>query len=535
MAEFNLVDEPWIPCIAFGGGGMEQSIRDTLLNAHRVREICDDSPLVTVSIHRLLLAILYRAYNGPRDFAAWRSLVGGGCFDSNKVSAYLDRWRQRFDLFGTSHPFFQTGGLETRKVASVNRLATEFASGNNTTLFDHSLDDDEVSWEPAVAARRLVACQSFALGFGKSATARIDGKDEQRPYSSDAIALRGMNVWLQGRSLFLTLMINLAPCVDASLPAWEFERSNKYRDESNGRRFSALGIVDRLTWQSRLIRLMGNGRKVSSMFFTQGRTADKSVGDPMKVYRLSKQGGISALPLSSGKAAWRDAHSILSLPAPSTNERRPECFNLVARARGVGLLGADEHFAAQVVGLASAQKKAGKFLLWRHDRMPVPGRLLVNDNLIERLGTLLQKAEQVAIALENRTRRIARLYLSPECESTNGRQPDEKEVKRLTITIDPTPSYWARLEGHFFELLERLPDDWDRASGDWKTDDNQMASRTWEKKTLAEASLAVKESIQSLGRTARAVRAVARVGTDFYDDALLGSGPNRRGARSGGK
>lgn len=61
MPEFNLVDQSWIPCLLRDGGKpQELSLRDTLIGAHEIRELCDDSPLVTVSLHRLLLAVLHR-------------------------------------------------------------------------------------------------------------------------------------------------------------------------------------------------------------------------------------------------------------------------------------------------------------------------------------------------------------------------------------------------------------------------------------------------------------------------------------------
>jgi len=257
------------------------------------------------------------------------------------------------------------------------------------------------------------------------------------------------------------------------------------------------------------------------MYFTQGRSADKSPGDPMKVSRASKEEGISAVPLGSGKAAWRDAHSILTIPAANSNERRPECFNLVARVRSTGAVQPERQFVAHVVGLASAPKKAGKFLLWRHERMPVPAALLADDNLIERLGGLLQNAEQAAFELNNRTRRIAKLYLAPDAESPDGRRADKEEVARVADAIDPRPAYWARLEKHFFALLENLPNDWDTASDDWRPDDRQAASNAWRGHVKGEARRALEESIRSLGTTARTIQAVARVRTDFNDDDLM--------------
>jgi CRISPR system Cascade subunit CasA len=412
--------------------------------------------------------------------------------------------------------------LETKKAVSVTRLVNECASGNNATLFDHCADEEDVHWQPDQTARRLTACHSFALGFGKSGNAKIDGKDETLPYSADGIALRGMNVWLQGVTLFDTLMINLAPTTDNSLPPWELDDPHKHRDRLDGkdrRAVAAFGVVDRLTWQSRLVRLLPNGGTFSKMYFTQGRSADKSPGDPMKVYRVSKEEGISAVPLGSGKAAWRDAHSIFSIPAPNSNERRPECFNLAVRA-GSAAGPVQRQFITHVVGLASAPNKAGKFLLWRHERMPVLAALLADVNLIERLGGLLQNAEQAAVELNNRTRRIAKLYLAPDAESPAGRKADPDEIARVANAIDPRPAYWARLEKHFFALLESLPKDWDRERDGWKPDEQQAGTNTWRDNVKHEAKRALEESTGSLGTTARAIQAVARVRTDFNDSDL---------------
>jgi CRISPR system Cascade subunit CasA len=240
----------------------------------------------------------------------------------------------------------------------------------------------------------------------------------------------------------------------------------------------------------------------------------------MKVYRASKEEGISPLPLSSGKAAWRDAHSILTIPPADSNERRAECLNLVARARSKGAVQPDRQFLAHVVGLASAPNKAGKFLLWRHERMPVPAALLADANLIERLGVLLQNAEQAAIELNHRARRIAKLYLAPDAESPGGRQADPEEIAKAANAMDPRPGYWARLEKHFFELLENLGRDWDTELDDWKPEAQQAATNTWRAHAKDEAQRSLKESIRCLGTTARAIRAVARVRTDFNDRDL---------------
>nr|WP_258189017.1 type I-E CRISPR-associated protein Cse1/CasA [Candidatus Hakubella thermalkaliphila] len=456
----------------------------------------------------------------------------------------MDKWRDRFDLFRDDKPFYQMASLATKKPISVNRLATEYASGNNVTLFDHSGDDVEVEWSPAQATKKLIACQSFALGFGKRGKATINGVDEELPYSTDAIALRCVSVWLQGKSLFETLMINLdlVSSEDSSLPPWELENSIEYRDRLQGKgrkSVKASGVVDHLTWQSRLVRLISKNSTISQMYFTQGRSADKFSDDPMKVYRTSKKEEKYPLSLSSGKAAWRDSHSILMIPNAKSKERRPECFNLVARAHSAAVINTSQPFVTHIVGLATVPKKAGKFLLWRHERLPIPAALLSDVNLIERLGLLIENAEHAAARLKDRTMEISKLYLSPNCKSLSGRQPDKGDVTKIVEAIDPRPAYWARLEEHFFKLLANLSNDWDPANEAWKPDDQQAATRAWRKHIKREAEWALQESIRALGTTARAIQAIARVRTDF-NDKDLSSPPqtvanNKRTAKGGKK
>jgi len=98
------------------------------------------------------------------------------------------------------------------------------------------------------------------------------------------------------------------------------------------------------------------------------------------------------------------------------------------------------------------------------------------------------------------------------------------------------------MEKHFFDLLENLPGDWDGRAGGWRPDDQQIATRTWRDAIKQEAKRALEESIRSLGTTARAIGAVARVQTDFSDNDLMPQPPKAKtvkrkskSTRKGGK
>ena len=99
MPTFNLITEPWIP-VREGGALKLVNLEQALLNARQYARIEDPSPLVTASLHRLLLAVLHRALEGPEDARQAAEWYGSG-FDTEKMRAYLERHLNRFDLF---HP-----------------------------------------------------------------------------------------------------------------------------------------------------------------------------------------------------------------------------------------------------------------------------------------------------------------------------------------------------------------------------------------------------------------------------------------------
>ncbi len=353
-------------------------------------------------------------------------------------------------------------------------------------------------------------------------------------------------LWLERDNLLETLMLNLVDydLTDTDLPIWEkpltvhvlrVRQPQKAREgdlDKDGKQIkigqklgdyreaSPTGPVQLFTWPSRAIRLNKpeNGH-VKAVHFTQGLKLSDHPVDPMKPYDREGQ----PINLQRHKAAWRDVHPILDI-----QPRHNRTVLALAHAARSGIATA----RLNVAGVARG-REAAKILLWRHEQMSVPAPLLADINLIERLGGLLENAKQAASELNNRTRRIAKLYLAPEAESSDGRQPDKDEVTKVAECIDPRPAYWARLEEHFFDLLEGLPGEWDEMNDDWKPNDQQTATNAWREHVKGEAWRALEESIRSLGTTARAIQAVARVRTDFNDKDLMP--PSQKGAKPKGK
>lgn len=551
MAEFNLIDEEWIPCITLDGSSKEFGILDTLQKAHELREICDDSPLVTVAIHRLLLAILYRAFQGPTGMGQWKTLFANGSFNGNKsLTDYLakDKWYDRFFLFDDDYPFMQVAKLDLNeykddgKIKKDNsdglmRLLREAPDKGGRILFDHRVGTERPEYEPKQIARMILAAQSYS-GTGVASGGKIVDQVISPSPCQFATCVKGLCLWFQGKNLFQTLLFNLVPTsIDANdLPAWEDSNIIKSAKRSWKKPIPFAGPVQRFTPLSRFIRVLDR----RSMLFTNGLKATADASDPMKAYsRTNDADQFTPIELSKDKAAWRDAHTLFSLG--TSTRKPPTCLNHVAGLLHDGTLPSSARPRANVVGLATDK---GKSLLWRHERLPVSIALLSDVNLVERLGKktdgLLPIAEQIADELHSRTTGIARFIRIP-----SGREPSKNEwddINKIVKDIDPRPAYWARLEEHFFDLLENLSSDWDGTTGDWKPADKQIATQTWRDAIKQEAERALEESIHSLGTTARAISAVARVHTDFSDNDLRPQPPKAKtdkqkskSTRKGGK
>ncbi|MBC7235520.1 MAG: type I-E CRISPR-associated protein Cse1/CasA, partial [Chloroflexi bacterium] len=173
---FNLVDEKWIPCVAFDGSVEELSLRDALVQAHLYRELGGESPLVTVALYRLLLAVLHRVF-GPKDRDAWRELWLSKRWDSAALDAYLTRWQHRFDLFDEQRPFFQADH-PTILPNPIGNLLHELCK--NDTFYDHrTLDGVELN--PAEATRHLLTAQAFGRWMTKGPYGQLPFGDKDHP------------------------------------------------------------------------------------------------------------------------------------------------------------------------------------------------------------------------------------------------------------------------------------------------------------------------------------------------------------------
>ena len=443
MSRYNLIDEPWIPLRLLTGERVEWGIRDTLVRAAEVAVIEDPSPLVVASLHRLLLAVLYRALEGPTDINQAKGWFRSG-IPVEKVEAYLERWRDRFWLFDERYPFAQIPTFEPRIWRAWTALAAEHNADNAKVLFDHiDVEIPGVATEGATA-RWLLATQTFSVSAGKS----------ELSHTGTAPSATAAMVLPLGRNLHDTLLLALVPqnreILASDLPLWERPPESLDSLKSGAER-AIVGYADRYTWRTRSVRLQAhNTGGIEKLAFASGvDNASMDSLDPMLGYRIDDKKG--CLPIQfRARGLWRDFDSLL----PDNEKLAPAVIEHAAALTRTQR----ERFPQSVMVLGQANNKA-KIEYWRMERYTLPQALLGDRSIRTEIRQLLSDAEDAQTALWRACKSYARDILS-----RGEREPDGKDISKFVEQMPATLWYWSQLEAAFHDVLrsytlERDPND----------------------------------------------------------------------------
>jgi CRISPR system Cascade subunit CasA len=501
MKSFNLIDEEWIPCLLLNGETKDLSLRDTIEMAPQIREIFSPSPLITASLQRLLMAVLWRVFR-MEELRQWKDLWRVGSFDRKVTGEYLDQWHHRFNLLDENRPFYQLSTLELSKRTPLKRLGWEYAVGNNGTLFDHSSDDVLSAVDPADAARWVVTTQCFAASSGKSET--IHTKDS--PWS------RGAILFLQGDNLFQTLTLNLLgllrndfPTSREDQPVWEREAEWEHAHS-----LIPLGIFEYLTWQSRSIKLlMDQNGDLKECYFAQGRAVVESFKqEPAYVYKKDAKLGYLPWQFDEGRVLWRDSHTLFNL-AKDSSYALPESLQRLGQLTREMSIDRKHLYQLQVLG-QSLETGQPTIRFWRNERLPLRPEYLDNKPLLDALREAVDLSEKYFSSLMASTYLLARLLL----EFTTNRQPDKKDVRNLANHWQVDSIYWSQLEAPFSKLLIELPAD----ESESDEEDRQYGQRvmpewtSWLERAAKSAFLVAANGVDG---SSRGLKALAKAESSF--------------------
>ena len=455
-ASFDLIDEAWIPVITTDGAFLELGLRNMLANAPNLREIACDTPIQSTAILPVALAILHRVF-GPRDFDNWQALWRARAFDMAAIDEYLERWRERFDLFHVERPFMQ---MPDSRVEPKSMIHLIHPMGNTGTLFSHVNDDSGVELSPAEAARYLLAARCFRLaGLGPYV-------EKRRLNFNDSAYAKGVIFWARGDTLYETLLLNLVQYPDEGTmqhtgrdaPAWEM-------DNPFERRESPLGYLDYLTWSNNRVQLIPTGTAdgvvVREAVVVPAVKLGPHVRSPQRRYvQKEKKGEVSFsfLYFNADKALWRDYDSLLKHEAGKVFP--PAVVQWLAELTQYDKLDSDRVVRLMATGMLADQAKT---IFYRQEVIPLPVDLLRDEEHVRDIRQAIAQAEECAVKLRNALNLLAEHVLKRGADG----KPDNNDRNNLVKQWNARERYWIALEPIFWRFIETLVDDSDTAMHDW--------------------------------------------------------------------
>ena len=329
--EYNLLEEPWIPVRLLDGTIADVGLLELLRRTTDIADLACELPTQSIAIQRLLLAIAYRVAT-PLDAHDWARQWNEGA-PTDQMIEYLERWRDRFFLFGGRFPFMQVADLRTAKdaVSGLEKLIADVPNGEQffTTRHGRAL----ACIPPSEAARWLVHAQAYdpsGIRSGAVGDSQVKG-GKGYPIGPSWCGHLGL-VWLKGKDLDETLVLNLIPADAAELRgvesstewgtcSWEVSEAESavrgdysLLDPSGTPR--DISIPRLLTWHSRRIRLVGNREGVTGVVLAQGdKLAPQQMHryEPQSLWRYSapqskkfKQDVYMPRKFEAGRALWRN-------------------------------------------------------------------------------------------------------------------------------------------------------------------------------------------------------------------------------------
>lgn len=431
MSRFNLIDERWIPVRFSDGTRDELGIRDTLLKSGEIVSIEDQSPLVVAALHRFLLAVLYRALEGPTDIEQGKELFNKG-LPGERIAAYLETWRDRFWLFDEKYPFGQNVNVPEGETEPWTKLTAEYNATSNKVLFDHTDTENPGVREPKECARWLLSTMTFSISGGRGYY------PSPSPNAMICIPL--------GRNLHETLCYNLVHYPNRDVMRGDsalWEREPKVLPIGNPKQMAS-GYADLYTWQSRMILLeeLSSGN-VTTMRFVAGQGFENSLNnpDPMQPYEIVKNKGKLPVRFKEGRGTWRDFDSLLPdntelAPLTVQNALKLANYNVEAMPRSILVLG------------LRYDPPSANVNFWRMERFALPEALASNHFIRTEIRQLLTHADEAQKSLWTACRSFARDLLG-----RGDRKPIENDIKEFIKQMPVNAWYWSALESRFHEIL----------------------------------------------------------------------------------
>lgn len=485
----DLGRDGWLPAVRADGALCAVGLLEALTGSHAMRRLDLPAPMMLPAVLRqVLLPVMFDALGVPRSREEWgrrfeRGRLSPGEVD--KLTGYLDRYGDRFQLFDPVRPFAQVGGLtalsgETKPSAL---LIPSVASGNNVPLFSVLTEADHLDLTFTEAALWLLHTQCWdtaaiktgAVGDGQAKAGKTTGN------LTGPLGQLGVIV-PTGPTLYDTLLLNTPVMPDGLDPADRPQWAWNERPEPPGWKSptspewsarQAGGLLDLLTFQSRRIRLIPteteHGLHVRQVVVCAGdRLTRTPETEPHTAWRHTAKPKAGQLPRRprrhvSGHAAWQGLDALLALALPEDGDgfHTSVLLRQIGDLRMEGRLPAGYRLGVEISALEYGNQSAVVENAIA-DSLPLPVAALTADDQWLRAGLLAcaDQADQAGRALDHLHSDLRRASGGEALPRDTGDRPSARflhavdgSMRRLLTGL--------RSIGDDYDLLERAQQAWE--------------------------------------------------------------------------
>ena len=461
MPTFDLIREPWIPCLRPDGTAEEVGLREALCCAHELMALRDPMPTVEFGLYRLLVVLVLDIFR-PEDTQMLGDLMAEGCFEAGRVDAYFDRWQDRFGLFSPTHPFLQTAGMEGETAKPLAGLLPPIPSGTNAAHFHHDRES-AFGVSPAAAARLLASVASFMTAGGAGLAPSINGAPPWYALITEDTLFEtlGRNAYVMDRQK-----------IALGIPAWRDDRPLNPAE-----RCKSADLLEGWTWRPRRIQLVPGepgmcaltGAKadllVRTMKFAAGASCDFIWRDPHVPYKIDDKGPKVMRP-QEDKDVWRDTAPLALLNQRDYTQggaaiqfRRPAVIDQLVQMTQAEYIDKGP-LRLTLYGMRTDLKM--KVFEWHRTTLSLPKPLVLQDKFHGEVQREMERAGDAAYAL----RKAVKMTFDREGEGNKAAFDSLAAYAQRQFWADLRPNY-----DHFLQEIAPLSasqkEEWDTARGRW--------------------------------------------------------------------
>ena len=466
----NVAFDPWIPVVTTAGERKPVSLCTVLTEGDSFADLAV-RPHERVSLMRLFLCVAHAALNGPKDYPEWCDVPKSLPEAAKK---YLTDWKDSFELFHETKPWLQVAELnllpsekaddsdDEKGWSLLSKLCFTRASGNNSTLFDHTSNGGIPSeYSTEEIALNILTFQNFFVAGGKASSklwGKVEMKNPPNPKGGPCSGKSILFTFLRDKNLFESIHLNLNTYEDLKLlygdlsnwlgkPIWEMPIKSPSENEAIVN--ATQTHIGRLVPQTRILRINEDRKRVllgAGFLYPKFQDDNNTFPPDLFATTVLRNGGRKLLSARPGIAIWRELHSLVVCRKSglSTN-RGPLCLLNIPETNGCDII---------TNAMMTNPKQAAELVDIVESVFRVPSRLRVHE------GTVAYKKEvETAEVMGNRLGWAVEEYrkeIDGYWEKRLERAKQDKWALKAKLHTLANIHYWTTVEKNLPHLMAHI-------------------------------------------------------------------------------